>query len=263
MIQYRVLNTGFFMVEGTVMFGAVPKQIWKKAYETDNEGNSILAMNCLLVWNQNRVVLLDTGIGTKELGKLSYYHFHRLKNLTDLLRFHGFEPNQVTDVVLSHLHFDHCAGCTYLAANGQLEVTFPKARHWVSEAQWENYMNPDDLQLHSFRQQDMMPVWKSGLVKLIDKDHELFDGFNLSLFEGHTKGQIVSFIEIRDKEIVLFPGDVIPTRANLPDTWISAYDIEPLQSLAAKKTIKEWTEGERVNYVFYHDAYEPEVVISQ
>ena len=262
MIQYRILKTGFFIIEGAAMFGAVPKQAWRKIYGADNEGNCLFAMNCLLVWNKTRVVLLDTGVGTKELGKLSYYHFHRLKKLTDLIRSQGFEPEQVTDVVLSHLHFDHCGACTY-SANGQLEITFPNARHWVSQAQWDSYMNPCDLELHSFRQQDMMPVWKSGLVKLIDSDHELFEGFNLSLFDGHTKGQIVSFIEIGDKEILLFPGDVIPTKANFSDIWISTYDIEPLKSLAAKKTIKEWTEGERVNYVFYHDAYEPETIVSQ
>ena len=262
MIQYRILKTGFFIADGGVMFGAIPKQAWRKMYEADNEGNCLLAMNCLLVWDKNRVVLLDTGIGTKELGKLSYYHFHRLKKITDLIRLHGFEPEQVTDVVLSHLHFDHCGACTY-SENGKLEITFPRARHWVSEAQWESYMNPNDLELHSFRQQDMMPVWKFGLVQLIEGDYELFKGFNLSLFNGHTKGQIVSFIELGNKEILLFSGDVIPIKANFSDTWISAYDIEPLESLAAKKTIKEWTEGERVNYVFYHDAYEAETVFSQ
>ena len=262
MVQYRILNTGFFSVDAGAMFGAIPKRAWRKMYEADSEGNCLLAMNCLLVWNENRVVLLDTGVGTKDLGKLSYYHFHRLKKITDLIRLQGFEPEQVTDVVLSHLHFDHCGACTYVE-NEQWEITFPKAQHWVSQAQWESYLDPNDLEMQSFRRQDMMPVWNSGLVRLIEGDYELFEGFNLSLFDGHTKGQIVSFIELGNKEVLLFPGDVIPTKAHFSDLWISAYDIEPLESLAAKKTIKEWTEGEHVNYVFYHDAYKPEAIVLQ
>jgi glyoxylase-like metal-dependent hydrolase (beta-lactamase superfamily II) len=262
MIQYRILRTGFFEVEGGAMFGTIPKRAWKRMYESDSGGNCLLAMNCVLVWNEKRVVLLDTGIGTKDLGKLSYYNFQYLKEITNLIRMQGFEPEEVTDVVLSHLHFDHCGACTY-TQDGRTNITFPMARHWVSKTQWDNYMNPNELEIHSFRQQDMMPVWRSGLVELIDSDYELFKGFNLSLFDGHTKGQIVSFIELGNKEILLFSGDVIPTRANFSDIWISAYDIEPLESLAAKRTIKEWTKGERVNYVFYHDAYEPEAILLQ
>lgn len=261
MIHYRILKTGFFTVDGGTMFGTIPKRAWKRVYKTDDEGNCLLAMNCLLVWNEARVVLLDTGIGTKDLGKLSYYNFLRIKELTDLIRLHGFEPEQVTDVVLSHLHFDHCGACTY-TQDGQTGITFPNARHWISKAQWDSYIDPNDLEIYSFRQQDMMPVWEHGSVQLIDDDCELFKGFNLSLFNGHTKGQIVSFIDLGDKETLLFPGDVIPTKANFSNMWISAYDIEPLESLAAKKRIKEWTKGERVRYVFYHDAYETESILS-
>jgi glyoxylase-like metal-dependent hydrolase (beta-lactamase superfamily II) len=254
MIQYRILRTGFFSVDGGVMFGAIPKRTWGKAYMPDNEGNCRLAMNCLLVWNGKRVVVLDTGVGAKNFGKLSCYNFHILNNISKLVKSHGFSHLQVTDVVLSHLHFDHCGGCTYPFDN-QFNITFPKARHWVSKAQWDAYLNPNDLELYSYRDQDMMPVFDAGLVQLIDKDCELFEGFNLSLFDGHTKGQIVSFIDLGEKETLLFPGDVIPTKAHFPDSWISAYDIEPLESLAAKKRIKEWTTGEKVTYVFYHDAY--------
>ncbi|MDR1633191.1 MAG: MBL fold metallo-hydrolase [Dysgonamonadaceae bacterium] len=262
MIQYRILETGFFVADGGVMFGAVPKRAWKRAYPIDDDGNCRLAMNCLLVWNGKRVVLLDTGVGDKSLGKLSYYNFRNLKDIVELVYSYGFEPEQVTDVVLSHLHFDHCGGCTYVLDN-QLNITFPKARHWVSKLQWETFMNPNELELHSYRSQDMMPVFEAGLVRLIDKDVELFDGFNLSLFDGHTKGQIVSFIDLGKKETLLFPGDVIPTKAHLSDSWISAYDIEPLESLAAKKRIKEWTDGENVIHIFYHDAYQTDITFLQ
>jgi glyoxylase-like metal-dependent hydrolase (beta-lactamase superfamily II) len=239
------------------MFGAIPKRAWSRKYPSD-EGNCCrLAMNCLLVWNENRVVLLDTGVGTRDLGKLSYYHFQDLKELTGLIRLQGFEPHQVTDVVLSHLHFDHCGACTYQDESGKLQVTFPNARHWVGKSQWENYLNPNELEIDSFRPQDVMPVMEAGLLHWVDGDLDLFEGFYLKLFDGHTPGQIVSFIETGKDEILLFPGDVIPTKAHRSTEWISAYDIEPLKSLAAKIKCQELTEKKKENTVFYHDAFHP------
>jgi glyoxylase-like metal-dependent hydrolase (beta-lactamase superfamily II) len=255
MIQYRILETGFFLADGGAMFGAIPKRAWSRKYPSD-EGNCCrLAMNCLLVWNENRVVLLDTGVGNKDLGKLAYYHFQDLNEPTDLIRSQGFEPHQVTDVILSHLHFDHCGGCTYKDESGKLQVTFPNARHWVAKSQWENYLHPNGLEIDSFRPQDMLPVMEAGLLRLVEDDLDLFEGFHLKLFNGHTPGQIVSLIETGENEILLFPGDVIPTKAHCSPEWISAYDIAPLQSLAAKLKLKELTEGKKGNWVFYHDAY--------
>jgi glyoxylase-like metal-dependent hydrolase (beta-lactamase superfamily II) len=254
MIQYRILETGFFLADGGAMFGAIPKSAWNRKYPSDRNCCP-LAMNCLLVWNEDRVALLDTGIGTKDLGKLAYYHFQELKEPSDLIRSLGFEPPQITDVVLSHLHFDHCGGCTYKDELGNLQVSFPNARHWVGKSQWENYLNPNGLEKDSFRPQDMMPVMDAGLLRLVDSDFELFEGFHLKLFDGHTYGQLVSFIETGKDEILLFPSDVIPTRAHRSPEWISAYDIEPLKSLAAKIKIKELTAGKKGNVVFYHDNY--------
>jgi glyoxylase-like metal-dependent hydrolase (beta-lactamase superfamily II) len=237
------------------MFGAVPRREWQRTYPADDEGNCRLAMNCLLVWNEKRIVLLDTGVGLKNFGKLSFYRFHDLADIAKMVCSYGLKTEQVTDVVLSHLHFDHCGGCTHLFDN-QIKITFPKATHWVGKQQWETYLNPNDLERHSFRRQDMLPVFEAGLVRLINTDLELFEGFNLSLFNGHTKGQIVSQIDLGRQKTLLFSGDVIPTEAHLPDTWISAYDIEPLESLAAKKRIRKLTDGKRTIHVFYHDAHQ-------
>jgi glyoxylase-like metal-dependent hydrolase (beta-lactamase superfamily II) len=211
-------------------------------------------MNCLLVWNENRTVLLDTGVGSKNLGKLSYYGFHDMKNLFDLLHTQGFKPEQITDVVLSHLHFDHCGGCTYRDEAGNLQVSFPNARHWVGEKQWESYLQPFVLEKDAFRPEDLLPVFKAGLVKRIDSDGELFEGFRLKLFDGHTQGQIVSFIKIAGNESLLFPGDVIPTKAHLSDEWISAYDLEPMKSFSAKIKLKRAMKNESLKIVFYHDS---------
>jgi len=255
MMEYRILKTGYFLADGGAMFGAIPKRAWNRKYPSDEENRCCLAMNCLLVWNENRIVLLDTGVGNKELGKLSYYKFRNRKDLRELIRLQGFNPEQVTDVVLSHLHFDHCGGCTYRDEEGNLRISFPNASHWVGEKQWQNYLHPNDLEKDAFRQDDLMPVFNAGLIHRIDSDCELFENFYMKLFDGHTQSQIVSFIKTGNRQELLFAGDVIPTKAHLSDEWISAYDVEPLQSLAAKTALKEWTKQKNIITVFYHDSY--------
>ena len=254
-MEYRILETGFFLADGGAMFGAIPKRYWSRKYKSDEKNLCHLAMNCLLAWNDDRVVLLDSGVGNKQLGKLSFYEFSERKDLCELISLHGFNPEQITDVVLSHLHFDHCGGCTYLDAKDNLQITFPNARHWVGEKQWNNYLYPNILEKDAYRREDMTPVFNAGLIHCIDSDLELFDNFYLKLFDGHTQDQIVSFINVGSQQWVLFPSDVIPTKAHLSLEWISAYDVEPLKSLSAKIKLKEWMKQNNVTTIFYHDSY--------
>jgi glyoxylase-like metal-dependent hydrolase (beta-lactamase superfamily II) len=254
MIQYKILSTGFFHADGGAMFGAVPKRAWNRKYPSDEQNCCVLAMNCVLAWNENRTVLLDTGAGSKELGKQAYYRFFDLKNIVDLIRFHGFEPEQVTDVVLSHLHFDHCGGCTYKDESGDLKPVFPQAIHYVGKTQWENYLHPHPLEKNSFRPEDMKPIEEQGLLQKIERDTELFPDFRIELYDGHTAGQLVSSFS-SGKEQIIFPGDVIPTKAHLSAEWISAYDTHPLDTYQAKLRIKKAVENKAVRMVFYHEAY--------
>ena len=254
-MKYQILKTGFFLADGGAMFGAIPKRVWSRKYPSDEQNRCCLAMNCLLVWNEEKIILLDTGVGDKELGKLSYYGFKDRKDLRELIREQGFNPEQVTDVVLSHLHFDHCGGCTYRDREGNFRITFPNARHWVGEKQWQNYLHPNALEKDAFRPEDMLPVFDAGLIHRIDSDFELCENFHMKLFDGHTQSQIVSFINMGNRRWLLFPGDVIPTKAHLSDEWISAYDVEPLKSLASKITLKEWAKQKNITTIFYHDFY--------
>lgn len=252
--RYKILETGFFLADGGAMFGAIPKRAWSRKYLSDEQNCCRLAMNCMLVWNEKRKILLDTGVGSKDLGKFSYYGFHETKDLRRCVYTQGFYPEQITDVVLSHLHFDHCGGCTYRDETGNLQVSFPNATHWVGAKQCESYLHPFILEKDAFRPEDFLPVFEAGLVKQIDSDCKLSDDFQLKLFDGHTKGQIVSFIKVADNENLLFPGDVIPTKAHLSVEWISAYDLEPIESFLAKMTLKEWMKNENIKIVFYHDS---------
>lgn len=254
MIHYRILETGFFYADGGAMFGAVPKRAWARRYPSDDQNCCRMAMRCLLVWNDNRVVILDTGVGNKDLGKLSYYRFQELQDISSLIQSHGFAPEQVTDVVLSHLHFDHCGGCTYKEQTGNLKITFPNAKHWVGESQWNSYINPDYLESDAFRPDDLMPVFEAGLLHLVNRDTKLFDGFDIELYDGHTDGQLVSFVRTSEGELV-YPSDVIPTKAHYSVDWISAYDIKPLDSVESKLKLIKKTEEQKSFVIFYHDAY--------
>ena len=255
MWQYKILTTGLFHADGGAMFGAIPKRAWSRKYPSAEDNTCVLAMNCLLLWNSEKIILLDTGVGTKELSKFSYYRFYDTQDLVEKIREQGFEPEQVSDVVLSHLHFDHCGGCTYYDAHGAIRITFPKAKHWVSRKQWENYLHPNALERTSFRSDDLGPVYESGLLQLVENDdYELTAGLRLAIYDGHTIGQLVTFFEL-EAGTGIFAGDVIPTSAHLPDDWISAYDTHPLQSLDAKIRLKKEMKRKTSRVFYYHDAY--------
>lgn len=255
MWQYRILEAGFFHADGGAMFGAIPKRAWKRKYPADEDNCCILAMNCILLWNDDdRCILIDTGIGTKDLDKLSYYRFYDNRDIKDLVKDHGFNPEDITDVILSHLHFDHCGGCTYRDKTGNIKISFPNAIHHIGKKQWESYLNPNPIENGSFRKEDMYPFMQSQQIRLHESCLELYSGLDLDIYSGHTIGQLVpSFIS--NDEVVIFPGDVIPTKAHVPDEWISAHDLYPLESLVTKASLKEKVRKNQSVMVFYHDAY--------
>ncbi|KAA6301429.1 MAG: putative quorum-quenching lactonase YtnP [Candidatus Ordinivivax streblomastigis] len=254
MWQYRILQTGFFHADGGAMFGAIPKRAWSRKYPADDDNCCILAMNCLLIWKDEKVVLLDTGAGTKDLGKLSYYKFYGTQNIANLVRQQGFEAGQVTDVILSHLHFDHCGGCTSKDEAGNLKITFPNARHWVGKSQWENYLHAHRLEQSSYRKEDVLPLSEAGLLQTVETTAALAGDLVLYLYQGHTAGQLVSAFKA-EEGWCLFAGDVIPTKAHLSDEWISAYDTQPLQSLEEKIRLKQQAGECKARMFFYHDNY--------
>ncbi|MDL2223097.1 MBL fold metallo-hydrolase [Bacteroidales bacterium OttesenSCG-928-M11] len=254
MIQYHILETGFFYADGGAMFGAIPKRAWKRKIIADEENRCLMSMNCLLVQIDDRILLFDTGIGSKDLKKLSYYNFQKVKDIRTFIEEINIKPEDITDVILSHLHFDHCGGCTYRDNSGNLQIAFPNAKHYVGAKQWQNFLNPNDLERDSFRKEDILPIEEKGLLHLIEEDIELLPGVEIKLYDGHTYNQLAAYININNNEWLIFPSDVIPTRAHLSDEWISAYDIEPLKSLESKRKIKEWAKDKKHKYIFYHSS---------
>lgn len=255
-VKLDLISTGNLYADGGAMFGIVPKTAWQRRYPHDENNRCLLAMRSLLVRTDcGRVILVDTGAGNKQLKNLSYYGFSGLSDLHQELLKRGVKAEEVTDVVFTHLHFDHCGYATLEDPHDRsLSLAFPKATHWVSRKQWENFMSPNPLENDSYFPENMQAVVDAGLLRLIDTATDLCDGVALRLFDGHTPGQIVPYIQGGEQTYV-FAGDVVPLAAHLSLKWISAYDTFPLTSYAEKKRLLDEAVQEKQALIYCHDAY--------
>lgn len=255
-MRIEVIDTGYFYADGGAMFGAIPKTAWSRRYPSDERNGCILAMRSLLIkTDDNRYILVDAGAGDKHLERLSYYRFFDRTDLREELTKRGISPDDITDVILTHLHFDHCGGCTYFAPDNQtIAITFPQARHWVSRRQWENSLHPNPLEKNSYFPENMEAIEQAGLLRLISSDEELCAGLHLRLYDGHTPGQIVPSIQTEEGTFI-FPGDVIPLAASISPDWVSAYDTYPVTSYSEKTRLLEDAVNKQQTLLFCHDAY--------
>ncbi|MDY3068635.1 MAG: MBL fold metallo-hydrolase [Parabacteroides sp.] len=249
-----IFDTGYFYADGGAMFGAVPKTAWSRRYESDGQNGCVLAMRSVLVENSGHLILIDAGAGNYHPSKMSYYRFFNLKSVEQCLEEKGYHPEDITDVILTHLHFDHCGGCAVSEDNGKFRMAFPNARHWVGRGQWDNFLKPHALEKDSFFIDDMKSVEDSGLLRLVESDENVIPGFSLKLADGHTHGQIIPYITINGETLV-FAGDVIPLAASVSPEWISAYDIAPLRSYDSKIRLLDEAAENSQRIIFCHDAY--------
>jgi glyoxylase-like metal-dependent hydrolase (beta-lactamase superfamily II) len=253
MWKYKILPAGFFYVDGGVMFGSTPKRTWSKKYHCSEENLCCLSMNCVLVWNDERVILLDAGVGSWAVEELRGYNFRGTMDVAALVGNCGFKPEDVTDVVLSHLHFDHCGGCTVRLENKESRPTFPNAAHWVSRQQWENYLNPHQLERPSYMQSNMLPIEEAGLLKLVEDERFLLaPDFKLRMYGGHTVGQLVSSFASVDGHRI-FAGDVIAMRMHFWPACLSAYDLDPIAAYEACKQIRKEMRVHKSMLLLYHE----------
>jgi len=254
-MQLYKIEAGTFHVDGGAAFGVVPKKVWQKRYPCDENNYCQLTMRCLLIKTDNKLILIDSGTGHKQLEYLKYYGFRNVINFETELGKLGFKTSEITDVILTHLHFDHCGGCTkYNDDKSILELVFPNAMHWVGEKQWKNFLNPNVREGDSYFAENMMPIQEAGNLKLVSQNEWVCPEVEVRLFDGHTVGQLVSYIKFKSKTLV-YVGDVIPLAANIPLAWISAYDIFPISAMDEKKMLlKEAAEKKQILF-FEHDAY--------
>lgn len=253
------VETGRFRLDGGAMFGVVPKTLWSRQIEADDKNCIPMAMRCLLITSQatGKVYLIDNGAGTKfnekfeRIYQIDYDH----SNLRDSLKQHGFEPEDVTDIIFTHLHFDHCGGTTYLDESGALQHTFPNAIYHVTRKHWENATNPNAREKASFLKENIEPIGSSGRLNLVDDRHTYEEGLSSLPVNGHTIGQQLPVIQA-DGKTVVFGGDLIPTHVHLPLPWVMGYDMYPVQTLAEKKDFLEQAADNQWNLFLEHDAQE-------
>lgn len=255
-MEIELINTGFFYADGGAMFGAIPKTSWSKRYPSNETNGCVLAMRSILVRTpKGRIILIDTGAGDKQLKLLSFYKFYGLTDLGEELQKRGISRNDVTDVVLTHLHFDHCGYVTLEnKETGSHDLAFPNAKHWVSESQLQSFIHPHPLEKASFMQENMDLAIKKGVLQLIQDDTWICPEIHLKLYNGHTKGQIAPYIKGKERTYV-FAGDVIPLAASVSPHWISAYDTSPMLSYDEKIRMLEEAVKEKQVLFFCHDAY--------
>lgn len=254
MLNFHIIETGYFLGDGGVMFGPVPKKYWSAKYKTDENNMCEMSMRCLFIETDERRILVDTGLGNKHLSKLKYYRPHGLKDVRDEIRKIGYAPEEVTDVIFTHLHFDHCGAATVLNTDGNTVPAFPNATYRVSLAQWKNYRNPSLFEQQSFFSDNIEPLFDAGKLQFVAGDMPLCDNIRLELYDGHTPGQIVVLFDT-EKGNFAFPGDVVPTSLNLALGWLSAYDCHAALAMEEKKRFLDKAKKENRTLIFYHDVY--------
>ena len=254
-MELFTVDTGFFKLDGGAMFGVVPKSIWSRTNPSDENNLCNWAMRCLLVSDGDRLVLIDNGIGDKQDARFfSHYYLHGEASLAKSLQQLGVHPTDITDVFLTHLHFDHCGGSVKYGSHGQYELTFPRATYWSNEDHWNWATVPNPREKASFLEENILPLQEHGALKYLDlATKSLFPGFDFLTMDGHTDKQMLPKIQYKGRTLV-FMADLLPSVGHLPLAYVMGYDTRPLLTIQEKQLFLE--EAAREEYVLFleHDS---------
>lgn len=249
------IETGLFKLDGGAMFGVVPKSIWQKLIPPDDQNMCTWAMRCLLVEDGDRLILIDNGMGDKQNEKFfGHYYLHGDDTLDKSLAKLGFSKSDITDVFLTHLHFDHCGG-SIIRDGEKLRPAFESAIYWSNEKHWDWAVNPNDREKASFLKENILPIQESGQLQFIETRDgvDFSENIKIRFAYGHTDAMMLPQISYRDRTIV-YMADLLPSTSHLPLPYVMAYDMFPLQTLTEKKAFLN--EAVQNNYILYfeHDA---------
>jgi glyoxylase-like metal-dependent hydrolase (beta-lactamase superfamily II) len=254
-MKLYTIETGFFKLDGGAMFGVVPKSIWQKTNPADEFNLCTWAMRCLLVQDGDRLILIDNGIGYKQDERfLKHYHLHGDDTLEKSLAHHGFSKDDITDVFLTHLHFDHCGGSIERLEDGTLVPAFKNVTYWSNKEHWQWAVEPNDREKASFLKENILPIQESGKLKFIDTvDGVSFtDNIKIRFAFGHTDAMMLPQISFKGKTI-LYMADMLPSIGHIPMPYVMSYDMFPLKTLNEKKKYLE--EAVQNDYILFleHD----------
>jgi len=247
------INTGHFKLDGGAMFGVVPKSIWNKLNPADDNNMCSWALRCLLIEDGNRLILVDNGMGDKQDAKFfGHYYLHGDDTLDKSLAVHGFNRNDITDVFLTHLHFDHCGG-SIRREGDKLVPAFTHASYWSNRRHWKWATEPNEREKASFLKENILPIQESGRLKFIEDDADSFPaGIDVRQAFGHTDAMMLPQMKYKGKTI-LYMADLLPSIGHIPLPYVMAYDMFPLTTLNEKRSFL--TEAAENDYVlfFEHD----------
>ncbi|MGC6438690.1 MAG: MBL fold metallo-hydrolase [Flavobacteriaceae bacterium] len=255
------LNVGNFKLDGGAMFGVVPRSIWSKTNPADQNNMIDIASRCLLIENGEKLILIDTGMGEKQSDKFfSYYHRWGKQGVDQALAKHGFHPNDITDVFLTHLHFDHCGGgVKWNKSKTGFQLTFKNARYWSNADHWAWAKTPNKREKASFLKENITPIEQSEQLCFINtpkgnllKDSPL--GFDVFFANGHTDKQMIPMIPYKGKTIC-FMADLLPTAGHVSLPFIMSYDTRPLLTLKEKQEFLNWAANDEYYLFLEHDAH--------
>lgn len=254
-MKLHTIDTGFFKLDGGAMFGVVPKTIWQKLNTPDANNLCTWAMRCLLIEDGKKLILIDCGLGDKQDERFfSHYEPHGDASLESSIRKAGFGLDEVTDVILTHLHFDHCGGAIRKdKTTGSFYPTFKNATYWSNEKHWEWATKPNAREKASFLKENILPIQESGQLKFVeDGSTAVHPHIKLNTVSGHTESMFIPHIKIGEKTLV-YCADLLPSMAHLPVPYVMAYDTRPLLSLDEKKKFAEYAAANNYYLFFEHD----------
>jgi glyoxylase-like metal-dependent hydrolase (beta-lactamase superfamily II) len=263
-MKLYAINTGFFKLDGGAMFGVVPKSIWNKLNPADDRNLCSWALRCLLIEDGKRLILVDNGNGNKQDEKFfSHYYLHGEDTLDKSLSKYGFHRDDITDVILTHLHFDHCGGSIIREAD-KLVPAFKNAVYWSNESHWTWATKPNEREKASFLKENILPIQESGQLKFLPvpasqetikeplSSVAFSDRILIRFVNGHTNAMMLPQIRYKNKTVV-FMADLLPSLAHLPIPYVMAYDMFPLTTLHEKKSfLTEAVNGDYILF-FEHD----------
>ena len=239
-MQLYSIITGYFKLDGGAMFGVVPKSLWERTNPSDTNNMCTWAMRSLLIQDNDQLILIDTGIGNKQSAKFfSHYYLHGDVSLKSSLKENGFSEDDITDVILTHLHFDHCGGSVEWANTEKtiLQPVFKNAKFWSNQQHWNWATKPNNREKASFLAENILPIEESGQLNFINRTDRIsksgFSNIDVFFADGHTESQMIPMINYKGNKIV-FMADLLPSTGHIPLPYVMGYDTRPLLTMDEK-----------------------------
>lgn len=255
-MQISIVHAGYFKLDGGAMFGIVPKRLWQRLNPPDDNNLCTWGMRCLLIELDDRKILVDCGLGNKQDAKWrSFFEPHGDENLLDSLRDLRYAPEEITDVFLTHLHFDHCGGAVTKTEDGRLIPAFPNAVYWSNEVHWKWAMEPNARETASFLKENFVPLKEAGVLRFLDVQRDLMPwlpGIDIQFADGHTEALMALHLDVAGQHYV-YCSDLMPSSFHIGMPYVMGYDVRPLVTLEEKAWLLDNAQKNQWTLIFEHD----------